>query len=77
MFDPALTTRRGVGGSSVMAKMAKRPRIVRSWRVAAAVLAVTLAASGAAAASASASADASSAAPYPCPAGGGRTLHRE
>jgi hypothetical protein len=56
-----------------MAKMAKTPRIVRSWRVAAAVLTVTLAASGAAAvsASASASADASSGAPYPCPAGGG------
>ena len=54
-----------------MAKMAKTPRIVRSWRVAAAVLTVTLAASGAAAVSASASADASSGAPYPCPAGGG------
>ena len=54
-----------------MAKMAKTPRIVRSWRAAAAVLTVTLAASGAAAASASASADASSGAPYPCPAGGG------
>jgi hypothetical protein len=53
-----------------MAKMAKTPRIVRSWRVAAAVLTVTLAASGAAAVSASASA-ASSGAPYPCPAGGG------
>ena len=52
-----------------MAKMAKTPRIVRSWRVAAAVLTVTLAASGAVAASASA--DASPAAPYPCPAGGG------
>src|ERR1700678_3248725 len=56
-----------------MAKMAKTPRIVRSWRAAAAVLAVTLAASGSVSvsASASASADASSAAPYPCPAGGG------
>ena len=54
-----------------MAKMARTPRIVRSWRVAAAVLTVTLAASGAAAVSASASADASSGAPYPCPAGGG------
>jgi hypothetical protein len=54
-----------------MAKMAKTPRIVRSWRVAAAVLTVTLGASGAAAVSASASADASSGAPYPCPAGGG------
>src|SRR5271154_1534545 len=54
-----------------MGKMAKPPRIVRSWRVAAAVLTVTLAASGAAAMSASASADASSGAPYPCPAGGG------
>ena len=52
-----------------MAKMAKTPRIVRSWRAAAAVLTVTLAASGAA--SVPASADASSAAPYPCPAGGG------
>src|SRR5450755_2600227 len=52
-----------------MAKMAKTPRIVRSWRAAAAVLTVTLAASGAAAASSSA--DASSGAPYPCPAGGG------
>ena len=51
-----------------MAKMAKTPRILRSWRAAAAVLTVTLAASGA---SASASADASSGAPYPCPAGGG------
>jgi hypothetical protein len=52
-----------------MAKMAKAPRIVRSWRAAAAVLTVTLAASGAVAASAPA--NASSAAPYPCPAGGG------
>jgi hypothetical protein len=52
-----------------MAKTANRPRIVRSWRAAAAVLTVTLAASGAA--SVSASADASPAAPYPCPAGGG------
>ena len=51
--------------------MAKKPRIVRSWRAVAAVLTVTLAASGAAAASVSASADASSGAPYPCPAGGG------
>ena len=54
-----------------MAKMAKTPRIVRSWRAAAAVLTVTLAASGAAAVSASAPAGASSGAPYPCPAGGG------
>src|ERR1022692_1253803 len=54
-----------------MAKMAKTPRIVRSWRVAAAGLTVTLAASGAAASSASSWADASSGAPYPCPAGGG------
>src|ERR1700729_1628883 len=53
-----------------MAKMAKTPRIVRSWRAAAAGLTVTLAASGAAA-SASASVGASSGAPYPCPAGGG------
>jgi hypothetical protein len=49
-------------------------KLVRSWRLAAATLAVALAASGAAAAgaaSASASASASSPAPYPCPAGGG------
>src|ERR1700733_8810100 len=54
-----------------MAKLAKTPRIVRSWRAAAVVLTVTLAASGAASVSASASPDASPAAPYPCPAGGG------
>src|ERR1700733_8626928 len=54
-----------------MAKLAKTPRIVRSWRAAAAVLTVTLAASGGAGGAASASADASSGAPYPCPAGGG------
>jgi hypothetical protein len=49
--------------------MQKMTRIIRSWRVAAAVLSVTLAASGAAAASASAGT--SPGAPYPCPAGGG------
>jgi hypothetical protein len=45
-------------------------KLVRSWRLAAATLAVAMAASGAAAVGA-VSASASSAAPYPCPAGGG------
>jgi hypothetical protein len=45
-------------------------KLVQSWRLAAATLAVALAASGAAAVGA-VSASASSAAPYPCPAGGG------
>jgi hypothetical protein len=45
-------------------------KLVQSWRLAAATLAVAMAASGAAAVGA-ASASASSAAPYPCPAGGG------
>jgi len=45
-------------------------KLVQSWRLAAATLAVALAASGAAAVGAT-SASASSAAPYPCPAGGG------
>lgn len=45
-------------------------KLVQSWRLAAATLAVALAASGAAAVGVT-SASASTAAPYPCPAGGG------
>jgi hypothetical protein len=53
-----------VGGDLVMEKL------VHSWRLAAATLAVALAASGAAAVAAT-PASATPAAPYPCPAGGG------